>query len=155
MAVRLCRKSLQNYTKFTVLSQVKSDGICGLYNINSRTKVTEAKLSTAEYDPKEGPKKINIQLTDDGIFKSGSTLIDAQHTADGKRIYPGKHKYFRLYEGAIVKTGNILCYQKKLYNHPGLNVGIGRDLTLYAYEDGKLYVTWEKWAFLLVDLCIT
>lgn len=38
--------------------------------------------------------------------------------------------------GQIVKAGNILVRQRGTRWHPGKNVGIGRDDTLFALADG-------------------
>ena len=35
-----------------------------------------------------------------------------------------------------VRAGNILCRQRGTKWHPGLNVGVGRDWTLFALTDG-------------------
>ena len=40
--------------------------------------------------------------------------------------------------GQFVKAGNILYRQRGTHIHPGLNVGIGGDDTLYALTDGIL-----------------
>ncbi|MDD6364271.1 MAG: 50S ribosomal protein L27 [Bacteroidales bacterium] len=37
-----------------------------------------------------------------------------------------------------VKAGNILVRQRGTVHNPGLNVGMGRDHTLYALIDGKV-----------------
>lgn len=44
--------------------------------------------------------------------------------------------------GQIVKAGNILVRQLGTKIHPGTNVGLGRDYTLFAKVDGV--VTYEK-----------
>jgi len=44
--------------------------------------------------------------------------------------------------GEIVKAGNIIVRQRGTKFHPGLNVGKGKDDTLFAKTDGK--VTFEK-----------
>ena len=41
-------------------------------------------------------------------------------------------------DGQVVKAGNILVRQRGTRIHPGLNVGIGSDDTLYARADGVL-----------------
>ncbi|MCR5179581.1 MAG: 50S ribosomal protein L27 [Lachnospiraceae bacterium] len=41
-------------------------------------------------------------------------------------------------DGQFVKAGNILYRQRGTHIHPGLNVGLGRDDTLYAKIDGIL-----------------
>ena len=42
------------------------------------------------------------------------------------------------YGGERVKAGNILVRQLGTRIHPGVNVGIGRDYTLFAKTDGIL-----------------
>ena len=39
-------------------------------------------------------------------------------------------------DGQLVKAGNILYRQRGTHIHPGENVGIGGDDTLYALKDG-------------------
>jgi large subunit ribosomal protein L27 len=46
------------------------------------------------------------------------------------------------YGGQVVKAGNILIRQRGTKFHPGNNVGIGRDDTLFAMIDGV--VTFER-----------
>ncbi|MGB3264451.1 MAG: 50S ribosomal protein L27 [Microcoleus sp.] len=46
------------------------------------------------------------------------------------------------YGGQVVKAGNILIRQRGTKVHPGSNVGIGRDDTLFALIDGV--VTFER-----------
>ena len=41
--------------------------------------------------------------------------------------------------GEIVKTGNILVRQRGMKFKPGSNVGYGKDFTLFALKDGKVY----------------
>jgi large subunit ribosomal protein L27 len=40
--------------------------------------------------------------------------------------------------GEAVRAGNILVRQRGTEFHPGVNVGIGRDHTLFATTDGKV-----------------
>ncbi len=42
------------------------------------------------------------------------------------------------YAGEQVRAGNILVRQRGTQFHPGLNVGRGKDDTLYARVDGKV-----------------
>ena len=44
----------------------------------------------------------------------------------------------KLFGGEIAKAGNILVRQRGTVHHPGCNVGIGKDHTLYALVDGKV-----------------
>jgi len=42
------------------------------------------------------------------------------------------------YAGQQVRAGNILVRQKGTKIHPGTNVGLGKDYTLFAKVDGKV-----------------
>ena len=42
------------------------------------------------------------------------------------------------YDGQVVKAGNILVRQRGTRLHPGANVGIGKDDTLFALVDGSV-----------------
>ena len=44
----------------------------------------------------------------------------------------------KVYGGERVNAGQILVRQRGTRVHPGTNVGIGRDHTLYARTDGKV-----------------
>lgn len=48
----------------------------------------------------------------------------------------------KLFGGQHAKAGNILIRQRGTVHNPGLNVGIGKDHTLYALIDGV--VTFRK-----------
>ena len=59
----------------------------------------------------------------EGSVKNGR---DSQSKRLGVKIYGG--------QSAI--AGNIIVRQRGTVYHPGKNVGIGRDFTLFALEDG-------------------
>ena len=42
----------------------------------------------------------------------------------------------KLYGGEVAKAGNILVRQRGTSHHPGENVGMGKDHTLFALIDG-------------------
>ena len=44
----------------------------------------------------------------------------------------------KLHDGVVCKAGNILVRQRGTHFHPGTNVGIGKDDTLFATVDGKV-----------------
>jgi large subunit ribosomal protein L27 len=46
------------------------------------------------------------------------------------------------YGGEKVRAGTILMRQRGTQYHPGKNVGLGRDFTLFALIDGV--VEWDK-----------
>lgn len=48
----------------------------------------------------------------------------------------GQRRGVKRFAGQVVKAGNILVRQCGTKIHPGLNVGIGRDWTLFAKVDG-------------------
>jgi len=44
----------------------------------------------------------------------------------------------KLYGGHMAKAGNIIVRQRGTKHHPGRNVGIGKDHTLFALETGEV-----------------
>lgn len=53
----------------------------------------------------------------------------------------GQRRGVKRFGGQIVRAGNILVRQLGTKIHPGTNVGLGRDYTLFAKIDGV--VTYE------------
>ena len=62
-------------------------------------------------------------------------------TRNGRDIN-GQRRGVKRYGGQRVKAGNILVRQVGTRIHPGLNVGMGNDYTLFAKIDG--IVTYER-----------
>lgn len=56
-------------------------------------------------------------------------------TKNGRDSQP-KMLGVKRYGGQAVKTGEILVRQRGTEFHPGKNVGLGRDFTLFALIDG-------------------
>lgn len=54
----------------------------------------------------------------------------------------GQRMGVKKYAGQQVKAGNILIRQKGTKIHPGNNVGLGKDYTIFASIDG--IVTFER-----------
>jgi large subunit ribosomal protein L27 len=52
------------------------------------------------------------------------------------RDSPGQHRGIKIYAGQTVRAGNILVRQCGTRIHPGRNVGLGRDFTIFALIDG-------------------
>ena len=50
----------------------------------------------------------------------------------------GQRRGVKRFGGQVVRAGNILVRQVGTVFHPGTNVGIGRDFTLYALIDGTV-----------------
>ena len=44
----------------------------------------------------------------------------------------------KLFGGQFAKAGNIIVRQRGTRHHPGLNVGMGKDHTLFALTNGKV-----------------
>ena len=44
----------------------------------------------------------------------------------------------KIFGGQFAKAGSIIVRQRGTVHNPGLNVGIGRDHTLFALIDGKV-----------------
>ncbi|MCQ2226779.1 MAG: 50S ribosomal protein L27 [Bacteroidales bacterium] len=47
----------------------------------------------------------------------------------------------KIFGGQFAKAGNIIVRQRGTQHHPGENVGIGRDHTLFALVDGTVTFT--------------
>jgi len=45
----------------------------------------------------------------------------------------------KIYGGQFAKAGNILIRQRGTRHHPGDNVGMGKDHTLFALKDGHVH----------------
>jgi large subunit ribosomal protein L27 len=50
----------------------------------------------------------------------------------------------KLFGGQIVRAGNIIVRQRGTKHNPGLNVGIGKDHTLFALVDGEVEFSKKK-----------
>jgi large subunit ribosomal protein L27 len=48
----------------------------------------------------------------------------------------GQRRGIKMYGGEKARAGNILVRQRGTRIHPGANVGVGRDWTLFALIDG-------------------
>ncbi|MBW1829239.1 MAG: 50S ribosomal protein L27 [Deltaproteobacteria bacterium] len=54
----------------------------------------------------------------------------------------GQRLGVKKYGGQLVRAGNIIVRQRGTKLHPGINVGLGKDYTIYAKIDG--IVTFER-----------
>jgi len=50
----------------------------------------------------------------------------------------GRRLGVKKYGGEIVLSGNIIVRQRGTKFHPGINVGLGKDHTLFATSNGKV-----------------
>jgi large subunit ribosomal protein L27 len=63
-------------------------------------------------------------------------------SAKNGRDSAGQRYGVKKYSGQKVRAGNILVRQMGTKVHPGVNVGLGKDYTLFAKIDG--IVTYER-----------
>ncbi len=61
-----------------------------------------------------------------------------QGTSRNGRDSHSKRLGIKKFGGEAVVAGNIIIRQRGTRFHPGANVGIGRDHTLFALKDGKV-----------------
>ena len=61
-----------------------------------------------------------------------------QGSSRNGRDSPGQHRGIKIYGGEAVVAGNILARQRGTQWHPGRNVGLGRDHTLFALVNGRV-----------------
>lgn len=73
--------------------------------------------------------KINLQLF---AHKKGLGSSKNGRDSESKRLGVKKA------DGQPVIAGNIIVRQRGTKIHPGVNVGVGTDYTLYALVDGKV-----------------
>jgi len=50
----------------------------------------------------------------------------------------GQRLGVKLFDGQVVRAGNIIVRQAGTKIHPGTGVGLGNDFTIYATVDGKV-----------------
>ncbi len=64
-----------------------------------------------------------------------------QGSSRNGRDSPGQRRGVKVYGSEKVSAGNILVRQVGTLIHPGPNVGMGKDFTLFALVDGKVKYT--------------
>ena len=62
----------------------------------------------------------------------------AQGAVKGNRDSIAKRRGVKLFGGEVAKAGNIIVRQVGTKFHPGKNVGMGKDYTLFALTDGVI-----------------
>lgn len=58
------------------------------------------------------------------------------------------------YGGQLVKSGNILVRQRGTKIHPGVNVGIGKDDTLFSLANGIVCFAKKRKKFNIVNVVV-
>ncbi|MEY4563118.1 MAG: ribosomal protein [Pseudomonadota bacterium] len=59
-------------------------------------------------------------------------------TRNGRDSQP-KMLGVKAYGGQVISAGSIIVRQRGTQFHPGLNVGIGKDHTLFALTEGEVF----------------
>ncbi|HQS66307.1 MAG: 50S ribosomal protein L27 [Sulfuricurvum sp.] len=59
-----------------------------------------------------------------------------QGSTQNNRDSAGRRLGVKKYGGEVVRAGNIIIRQRGTKVHPGKNIGMGKDHTLYALVDG-------------------
>ncbi|MCQ2350422.1 MAG: 50S ribosomal protein L27 [Paludibacteraceae bacterium] len=67
-----------------------------------------------------------------------------QSSSDNGRESESKRLGVKIFGGQFAKAGNILVRQRGTVHHPGENVGMGKDHTLFALIDGTVIFTKKK-----------
>ena len=62
-------------------------------------------------------------------------------TSSNGRDSTSKRLGVKLYSGEFATAGSIIIRQRGTRHHPGRNVGIGKDHTLFALADGRVVFT--------------
>lgn len=62
----------------------------------------------------------------------------AQGSVKGNRDSISKRLGIKLYAGQKATTGNIIARQRGTKVHPGKNVSMGKDFTLFAMSEGTV-----------------
>jgi large subunit ribosomal protein L27 len=62
-------------------------------------------------------------------------------SAKNGRDSQGQRLGVKRFDGEVVRPGTIIVRQRGTKIHPGVNVGMGRDFTIFATVDGKVKFT--------------
>ena len=65
-------------------------------------------------------------------------------SSENGRESASKRLGVKIFGGQAAIAGNIIVRQRGTKHNPGLNVGIGKDDTLYALIDGKVVFTKKR-----------
>jgi len=65
-------------------------------------------------------------------------------SAKNGRDSVGKRLGVKRFDGQLVNTGTILIRQRGTRIHPGMNVDMGKDYTIYALTTGRVKFSWTK-----------
>ncbi len=75
-------------------------------------------------------------------------------SSDNGRDSKSKRLGVKLFGGQTAVAGNIIIRQRGTKFHPGRNVGIGKDFTLYALKDGVVSFQTKKFDRTFVNVLL-
>jgi len=64
--------------------------------------------------------------------------------AKNGRDSPGKRLGVKKFDGHVVTAGTVIVRQRGTVIHPGFNIGVGNDFTLYALMPGRVQFGYRK-----------
>ena len=93
---------------------------------------TRRSASTKSYKQAaaSGGSGITTQINPDMAHKKGEGSVKNGRDSQSKRLG------VKIYGGQPAVAGNIFVRQRGTQYHPGKNVGVGKDFTLFALSDG-------------------
>ena len=77
---------------------------------------------------------INLKLKTKNLFKMAHKK--GEGSVKNGRDSQSKRLGVKIYGGQPALAGNIIIRQRGTVYHPGKNVGVGRDFTIFALTDG-------------------
>ncbi|CAH0393131.1 unnamed protein product [Bemisia tabaci] len=78
------------------------------------------------------------------IIARGKKKKASSCTRNGNPHVINKRRGPKVYANTYVRAGSVLFLQRKLRIHPGLNVAMGKNLTIFALKPGKVVWSTEK-----------
>ncbi|MBN1384419.1 MAG: 50S ribosomal protein L27 [Elusimicrobia bacterium] len=68
----------------------------------------------------------------------------SQGSTGNGRNSPGQRLGVKCFEGQVIHAGSVIVRQRGKKYHPGINVGVGKDDTLFAKVTGRLKFKWAS-----------
>jgi large subunit ribosomal protein L27 len=72
------------------------------------------------------------------LFLAAMAHKKAGGSTSNNRDSQAKRLGIKIFGGQVVRAGNIIVRQRGTKFHPGQNVGMGKDHTIFALIDGKV-----------------
>src|SRR5210317_2484962 len=97
---------------------------------------TDASITETKLDTVSGLLKLELLAS-----RANRSLLDMAHKKAGGSTRNGrdsesKRLGVKVFGGQTISAGGIIIRQRGTRVHPGVNVGVGRDHTLFAKSDG-------------------